>query len=268
MSVPKDPLKVRDVCIPPLKSTKVGGEPYKRRTDVEASIGQALRQPPAEWVAIAKAKGERRLPDEALVYLVRAARHESQDVFGGLVDELCRRLVRASERFAQGFDACATEAIVTKVEIAVIELVLAKTSSRQSEFLEIAFKQAVERRTINAVEKYRHDAMFLATEMTGASGDDTEPDDPIENLKDDEDGPAEILLSLEVKALVRIARHAVKNRRHLEAVVLHCLQGWPLSSSDPNKPCLERHFGISARQIHNWITKALECMRSAIGAKL
>jgi hypothetical protein len=267
MSAPKHPSEAHQVRVPRLTSTTEDGKPYTRRADVEASIAQALRQPPSEWVAIAKAKGEHRLADESLVFLIRAARHESQDVFGGLVHELCRRLVRASERLAQGFDTCDTEAIVTNVEIAVIELVLAKTPSRQSEFLEIAFKQAVENRTINAVEKYHSDAMSMVTDITAASADDPESDDPLENLKDDEDGPVEILFSLEAKSLVRSAQHAVKDPRHLEALILHCIQGWPLSSSDPEKPCLKEHFGKSSRQIRNWITKALESMRSAIGAK-
>ena len=143
-------------------------------------------------------EGKRRAspPRRILGFLIRAARRESQDVFGELVCELCRRLVRASKRLAQGFDTCDTEAIVANVEIAVIELVLAKRPSRQSEFLEIAFKRAVERRTINTVEKYHSDAMSVVTEITPASADDPESDDPLENFKDDEDGPAEILFSL------------------------------------------------------------------------
>jgi len=71
---------------------------------VEDSIAQVLAQPPSEWVAIATVKGEHHLADEALVFLIRAAGNGLPDVIGGLVHELCRRLIRTAKRLAQGFD--------------------------------------------------------------------------------------------------------------------------------------------------------------------
>jgi hypothetical protein len=65
--------------------------------------------------------------------------------------------------------------------------------------------------------------------------------------------------------LIRRALAAVKDPRHVHAVILRYVRGWPITDKDPTKPTLEKHFGKSARQIQNWITSALEAMRNAIG---
>ena len=234
MSAPKGPPKARHLLVPPLTSKTENGELYKRRADVEDSIAQVLAQPPSEWVAIATAKGEHRLADEALVFLIRAAGSGLPDVIGGLVNELCRRLIRTAKRLAQGFNVSTTEAIINSVEIEVIELVLTKPPSRQSEFLEIAFKTAVEHRTINAVEKFQHDPMSSIIETIQSSEDDREPIDIVENLADAADGPEKLLLSREAETLkpelLRTAYEAVKDHRHRKAVILHLAYGWPITS--------------------------------------
>ena len=61
------------------------------------------------------------------------------------------------------------------------------------------------------------------------------------------------------------AVESVKDRRHVDAVILHYVRGWPITDHDPTKPSLERHFGKSGRQIQNWIKSALATMRVAIG---
>lgn len=238
---------------------------------METAIARGLKQPSSEWIALAKARGEHRLPDEALVFLVRAARHDDRNVLGSLVDELSRRTISIAKMLGGGFDPGTTEAIVQKVEIGVLESIFANVPSRQSEFLEIAFKQAVTRRTINVIATFKKEAMTSALDVNHSSEKTSEAEDYQYEFRDERAGPEEIVLSLEEAALkpeqLRAARRAVKDPRHWEAVVLHYVHGWPLTSTDPQKPCLKRHFGISERQIHNWITQALESMRSAIGAK-
>src|SRR6266851_3035333 len=60
--------------IPPLTSSTVDGKPYLRHADVEAEILRARSRPPAEWVTLTERRGEERLPNEALVFLVRQIR--------------------------------------------------------------------------------------------------------------------------------------------------------------------------------------------------
>jgi hypothetical protein len=245
------------------------GEPYKRRTDIEGKILRALERPSAEWTTIAAATGEGRLPDEALVFLIRAIQNGDRDLFGRLIYELSRRTARIARHLAQGFDKDTTDDIIWKVEKEIIDLVLVKIPSRQSEFLEVAFRRAVERRTINIVAKQKQ----FPRPLHRAPAEPPEGEEAAERLAelvpDERPGPEEILAELEDRTrrpeLIKIALAAVKDPRHVEAVILRHVHGWPITDKDPTKPTLERHFGISGRQIQNWITDALETMRGAIG---
>jgi len=255
--------------IPPLTSSTVDGKPYLRHADVEAEILRARSRPPAEWVTLAERRGEERLPNEALVFLVRQIRKGDRDLFGRLVHELGERTVRIAERWAQGFDRDTLDEIVWTVEKEIVDLVLAETPSRQSDFLEVAFGKAVERRTINAVEKRKHSPLPVRQIAAPISNEETEPERPAELVADERPGPEEIVAQFEDEAhrpeLIRKARAAVKDPRHIEAVILRYVYNWPMVDKDPNKPTLTRHFGKSARQIQNWLADALEAMRAAIG---
>ena len=255
--------------IPPLASSTVDGKPYLRRADVETEILRALSHPRVEWIALAERRGSGRLSNEALVFLIRRSRKGDRDLFGRLVHELGDRTVRIADRWAQGFDQDTLEEIVWTVEKEIVDLVLAETPSRQSDFLEVAFGKAVERRTINAVEKRRNSPLPLRHMPASVSDEETEPERPTESVADERAGPEEIVAELENEArrpeLIRKARAAVKDPRHVEAVILRYVYGWPMVDKDPNKPTLTRHFGKSARQIQNWLADALEAMRAAIG---
>jgi DNA-directed RNA polymerase specialized sigma24 family protein len=273
MDVPKLPRRSRAAArVPRLTSLNLRGRPYTRRTDVEVAILHALERPPADWAAMARLKGEERLPDEALVFLVRAIQNENRDLFGSLIDELCRRVARVAKGFAQGFDSNTTDEIVLEVANWVIDMILSKTRSRQSEFLEIAFKTGVKRRTINIVEKYQRRPATLPYLRAESSDGEEASESLAEQVKDENPGPEAILLHLEDDArrpkLVKDALAAVKDRRHVEAVILRYVRGWPMTDKDSDKPSLVRHFGKSARQIQNWIHDALEAMRAAIGDKI
>lgn len=256
--------------VPPLTCSTLDGRPYRRRADVEESILHALERPPAEWPAMASRTGEGHLPDEAVVFLMREIRSNDRDNLGRLVHELGLRIARIAKRHAQGFDRDTTFEIVEKVEKQVIDLILAETPSRQSEFLEIAFQKAVERRTINAVAKRKQAPLPLrAAPVEAREDDDEEPERLTERVPDERPNPEEIVSEFEDLGrrpeLVRKALNAVKDPRHRDAVILRYLRNWPITDQDPNKPTLARHFGVSGRQIRNWLNDALKAMRAAIG---
>ena len=73
---------------------------------------------------------------------------------------LCDETVVLLIRLACDRDLEAVE-IVWQVENEVGDLALSEIPSRQSEFLEVAFRRAVERRTINAVAKRRNQPLPL-----------------------------------------------------------------------------------------------------------
>jgi DNA-directed RNA polymerase specialized sigma24 family protein len=255
--------------VPPLTSSTGKGEPYKRRTDIEAKIIQALDRPSAEWPAMADATGEGRLPDEALVFLIRAIQNGDRDLLGRLIYSISRRTAGIARHFAQGFDKDTTNGIIWNVEKEIIDLVLVEIPSRQSEFLEVAFRTAVERRTINIVAKQKQHPQPLRRAPAEPPEGEEEAERLTELVPDERPGPEEILAELEDRTrrpeLIKRAMAAVKDPRHLEAVILRHAHGWPITDKDPTKPTLARHFGVSGRQIQNWITDALEAMRAAIG---
>ena len=113
--------------------------------------------------------------------------------------------------------------------------------------------------------------MSSIIETIQSSEDDHEPIDIVENLADAADGPEKLLLFREAEALnpelLQTACEAVKDHRHRKAVILHLAYRWPITSIDPNKPCLEKYFKISGRRIQDWVKQALKTMRSATGAK-
>jgi len=252
-----------------LASSLANGKAYERRPDVEAEIQRVLRLHQSAWIAEAED-----LQNETLVFLIRQIDRGDEELFGRLLQELSKRTVRIASRWAQGLDPIAAEEIVLRVEMQILELVLAETASRQSDFLEVAFGKAVEVRTINAVRNHNGSAMGRRAEIVadtpGDFGDEfDEMERPLGLAVDDRPGPEAILLQLEDEARrdewIQKAYDAVRDLRHLEAVILHYGCGWPITSKDPSKPDLARHFGAKPRQIKYWIATALEAMRETIG---
>lgn len=252
--------------IPPLISSTRLGESYRRRADVELEIARTLASPRDEWLALCR--GEPRLCNETMVFLARRAAVDDPDLCGRLIHELGRSVVAIAKRWAQGFDPLTTEELVWDVEQQIIECVLTPVANRQSDFLEIAFGKAVERRTINAVSKRRRSPLpFKSTR------NDQADDDSGEAAGDQvaDSGPTAEALLQELqeqsrrRELVRRAMISVKDRRHLEAVVLRHVRGWPMTDKDPKKPSLMKHFGKSDRQIRTWINEGLKVLRAAMG---
>ena len=239
----------------------------KRWVDVEAEVQRMSRLPQSDWIAEAED-----LLNESLVHLSRKTHRVDEEVCGRLMQELSGRTVRIATRWARGFDETTTEEIVLKIEIKIIELVLAETPSPDSDFLELSFATIVKRLTLNAVRSYKRSPLYRRGQMPVAD-EDVEEFDDIERLiklaADTRAGPEAVIAELEEAArrpeLIRKACGAVKDPRHLVAVILHCVYGWPISSSDPEKWDLEVYFDVSPRQIKNWIAKALKTMCKAIG---
>jgi hypothetical protein len=150
---------------------------------------------------------------------------------------------------------------------------LSEEPSRQADFLEIAFAKSVEQRTLNAIEKLKTSTLLSRRgEFHPAYGDTDvtkfESQRPLLLAPDSRPDPLQVFLDAEkkerVRALIEEAKEAVKDPRHLEAVVLHYLQGWPIESKK-GIPNLVSYFKVSAQQIRKWIATALNQMREALG---
>ncbi len=258
------------VRVEPLTSSTEDGKPYQRSATVEAELGRILRLPPAEWLAEAK-----QLQNESLVYLIRSIVRRSdlignEELFGYLVQELNDRTVEIASRWTSGFDEITAEEIQWKVEERVISLLTAKTVSRNTEFLEMAFVQAVEGFAINLADKYRRSVGRHAVVDCELDDEGNEIKRPIELAADNRPNPEATLLQALEDArqpeLIQKAYAAVEDPRHLDAAIRFWGHGQPVRAKDAEFD-LERHFQVPARQIRYWLWSAMKAMRKAIGEK-
>jgi len=243
--------------LPPLTFSTPDGKPYVRPEAVDAEIQRMLQRPMPDWIPAATG-----LKSESLVFLIRYIREKDQGISGRFLEELGKRTVRMADRWVHGVYPAAREYIVLQVEIEITQLVLIDTPSRQSEFLEIAFGRAVARRTTNAVRDFRRSPMGRQGNGPLVVGEEAEEiERPIETIPDDSPSSEEIC---ELRLLVAKGLTFVTDGRHLEAVILRYLEGWPMTANDADAPCLVRHFQVSARQIQNWINIALDEIKKGI----
>jgi hypothetical protein len=257
------------VTVPPLTSTKLDGTPYVRHADVTTAIGHALSLPKDQWEEWAARSDNTRLPSEALVFLVKSTASTDRDLFGRLVWQLNMRIEAIAKRWSRGFDLHSTEEVIESVARRVIEVALVTSPTRQSDFLEVAFSKAVKRYTLNAVEKRRNAPVSLTAQQHAAvDGNEDDPDSLTERVVDDGPLPDELASILQGKeqhaALLRRAQRVVKDIRHYHAVILHYQLDWPISSTDPARQSLEDFFGVSERQIRNWIRDGLAAIRKVL----
>jgi DNA-directed RNA polymerase specialized sigma24 family protein len=259
------PLAVRpnlpDGDVPPLTHCDRNGTPYARLAGVEDEIRRARASPPGEW-------NLGKMGSETLVHLIRFVRSNSgsDDLLGLLFEQLGRRAARIVGDFAKGFSETDTDEIEGKVSLRVVELVLAETPARKSEYLEVLFRRVVKGLTLNEVESRedhpRLQQFAVLPENADAFSTGT---DQSAAVPDDGPGPEEIVSREEVRELVRTNLAAVTDPRHREAVVLCYLQEWPVTDKNPETPTLCTHFEKADRQIRNWMKAALNEMREAIG---
>ena len=220
----------------------------------------------SRWVAEAE-----NLQNETLVFLIRRTHRVNDEVCGGLLVELCRRINERTRRFARDLDNVDEEELLSTVEIRVLELVLSEERSRKHDILEIAFAQAVDRLAQDLLKKQRNSPMFnpaeIAADCSDEDGDRIER--PIESAADFRPGPEDILLNLDDRIhrhrLLQKALKAVTDPRHLEAAILHYAYGVPITSTQRGTENLKRHFRKDPRQIRYWIATAMKQMREALG---
>jgi len=246
---------------------KRSGKPYTRYRDVESEILAVLATDPATWTPHA-------LKSETLVYLIRWLwRCNDQKNIGRMIDCLGRRIAQIARDFASGLPPHVAEDFAIEIAEEVNVLIFASKPSRQSEFLEVAFRRAIKRRAINKRSKIDERMSHEVNEsmiQTKETGEDNEG--IIASHADGEPDPGEKALLAEAQRLqpeqIRSALAAVSNPHHREAVILHHLQEWQIFSNDSAIPTLSTHFKKSPRQIQNWLKAAMKQMRSALGESI
>ena len=127
-------------CIAPLTQAKHDGTPYRRRADVEAQISEVLATDRLTWPG-------RELKSETLVHLVRWLwRQNDATVIGPLIERLGKRIARIAQDFTSGLNKGEAEEFAIEIAEEANLLIFSQSRTRQCEFLEIAFRQAIKRR--------------------------------------------------------------------------------------------------------------------------
>jgi hypothetical protein len=247
--------------LPRLKSRTPSGRPYSRSTAVEEEISRVLRLHHSLWI-----KEAPNLKNETIVFLMRLVRRADEQLFYELFQELGARIVHISRRWASGYrlDTTTVEEIVDEVELKVLELVLADKMSRQSDFLEVAFGQAVKRRALNRARKHNNSmqAHLGWIEPPADFAADDEVERPLELVPDGGPSPEAVALT---NVLLERAWAAIDDPRIFQALFLHYHDGWPISSNDPKEENLVHFCGATRRHVKYMLEKGLEQMRNAIG---
>ena len=250
--------------IPPLTSKKANGKPQERPQAVEAQIREMSVLPQSERLAAVP-----KLKNEVIVNLIRESRRSGEELYIRLFQELSRRILwLAAPRVCRLAPGTADE-IVMKVEIEIVILVLAEKPTRESDFLEIAFAQAVGSHTVDAIRRHNNFPMGQRVEFRPGATD--EDDDEVTLAVDHRPNPEERLLHLEEgnhrHQLLQTACDAIPDRRQLEAVILYYAHDWPIISTDPKKASLVRRFRKTEGQIKYWLITGMKAMRDALGVE-
>ncbi len=249
----------------PLTQRRVkDGALFTRFGDVESEIAAALSLEPAQWPDHGPQRGG--WCDETRVHLIRYLRDRNEPgIFGSLLGTLMKRAGKIIEQWAKGYDETQLQAIADVVWIVIVERILSKDVTRETEFLEVSFATAIKNLTLKEVAKIerRRDVNLSPPHKTDEEGNVL---DPVMAIQDDRPDPLTALLEMEEqRPTLRELLRAVTDRRHRHAFILHHIRKWPYQPGVPPKPCLCTKFGRSERQIRTWIGTALEEMRQAHG---
>jgi hypothetical protein len=253
--------------VQPLESLRTDGTPYTRPVGVQTELARILALPHSERAAEA-----RHFHSETLVYLIRRrSRFADEELYEVVFTELIKRITRTARRLVRGFPKIAVEEILSKVEMQILELLVANSMDPAGDFFEVGFTQGVEGRTRNARRSYQRSTMggrrgWLIIGETDEDGDEIER--PIELVEDNGPSPEDIVFAMKDEEfrrdLFERARVRIKDPRYIEAAMLFFCENWQIRSKDPNKGSLERHFGATDSQIRYWISVVVKTMRELL----
>jgi hypothetical protein len=245
-----------------LQSLNAKGKDYQRWYDVEAEIQRILHSHESGWIAEAPD-----LRNESLVFLIRHVREGGREIYGHLLQELMNRIVHMARHWVSGFDEATKDYLLGQIDIEMLKLVLAEKPTRRSDYLEIAFAKALRQLTFNVIRKHSKSPMGRRGEAIPTTDEDDDPEEierPLDFVPDNGRSPQTLVLQAD---LIRKIKERVQDPRHFEAALLHWGYGWPITSTDPDRDCLTRYFGVSQRHIKYWLEKVMPVMRAACEAQ-
>jgi len=279
---PDDPSRLSKPSVPPLTMTTEDGKPYTRSPEVTENIGESLC-----WTVALLLARYTSLLNEALVFNIRRFRGHDEHICGLLLQELAQRVTRIVKAAIRGRDPLAKADIAMQVEMEILELAIAPLPSRKSEFLEVAFTQAVKRRAINLREQFKGTVQGNRGRYKPVEDLDEEEKKrkrPLEFAPDTRNSPEAALVAFQDEQFrdqayqIVMAKLEGEDERLPLMFRLVVVDGWTVWSADPAVPTVARHFGLTRGQtrylfqkIDNIIAAVLDAypgkMRAATGGQ-
>ena len=250
--------------VEPLASDTKSGDPYRRRPAVEEQLRDVLLGSHSEWMRDAY-----KYYPETLVRLILVTRTADAELCAALLAELAGWIVRFARKATREWDPGAAEEIIATVRFQVLRRLLTEDSSRKTEFLEVSFAEAIAGYTAAACKAAIKIADKRGYVFAGAVDDDgDEIERPMELLPSDYASPEETVIDLrkqeQVQALLDTAAVYLKDPRCLQAVILHVVEGIPVTSNDPQEDTLTGIFDATIGQIQHMLKAGMRALRRAV----
>jgi hypothetical protein len=206
---------------------------------------------------------------ETLVHLILVTRTGDPVLCAALVAELARRIVRLARKATREWDRGAAEEIIATVRFHVLQRLLTENCSRKTEFLEVSFAEAIAGYTAAACRSAIKIADKRGRVFADAVDDDgDEVERPMELLPSDYASPEEAVIDVrqqeQVQGLLDTAAVYLKDPRCLQAVVLHVVEGIPVTSTDPEEDTLTRIFDATIGQVQHMLKAGMRALRRAV----
>jgi hypothetical protein len=242
--------------VPPLKSLKENGEPYRRRPNVETQLGRIWALPPSKRIPLIP-----RMYDECVFHLIRHGREGDAEVVDALVVETSKRIRRQVRSTARRLKKFIVEEIVMTVEMQILEPLLGDQPVDTLDFLEVGFAAGVRARTIDAMRVHLRSILgenrgWLETHETGVDGNPYER--PFELVADTGASPEDAAAQL---CLMEKAAASVDTPEQWRALELHYLEGMPVESWDPGKQDMMRELKATKGEIYHLLKFGIQAIR-------
>lgn len=238
--------------IEPLTKKGEDGNLYFRRKDVLEQLESLVNIDPAELerrVRILREADEGSIKSENLVHLMRT--YHGLALESAIYETLAHRVKGIAYRRTKLFRADAVESgedFVQSVLLGVLEKVL-DFSSDSGQFAQVSFGDFVVGIVNNKFKAYR--TVLNKSNVTDSIDEDS--DDDSEFIR------TEILLTARItdplEKLNRDRMLSLLPEEIREACILR-MEGWQISSNDPNEVTIAKAMGVSDRTIRNWFKKA------------
>lgn len=243
--------------IAPLTKKGENGEVYFRRSEVLEQLEKLLAVDPAELerrVQILKESDQDSIKSENLVFLLR--KYHGLWLEGYIYDTLAFRVRGIVGKFYRKVKAGNNEAADDYLQGVLFQLLdkILRFDSDAGQYAQVSFGEYVSGIGQNEFKKYL--TQVRRSNETDSIDEDSEDDNEFIRIERQLTAP-------ESDPLERMKRDRILSLlpEEIREVCILRMEGWQISSNDPNEPTISKKMEKTDRTIRNWLTKAAKILR-------